>query len=425
MLGGVSKFVRERVPAIANLRATLLEQRDAFRRMEATTNQNSADLQRIENLIRERQAPAPAAVGSGPPESSDATVRMVKQLMQSAAINHLPFLPYEIDFDGDTITVQSWASAPNGLHGPVRFFANGQPLENVQYPIDDAAISDRMDEVAGAASVRASGGVEASKERPFVRLDQASIGIYNEHNWRSAIHVMHPGFEKFPFPPDANKFRTIGDTHETRFKMGGATIFKNVEAYLGDLGHTWSDFPNILDWGCGAGRVTRYLIGESGQSVTGADIDSDNVGWCRDNLTGGRFETIPLMPKTTFKDGEFDLAIGISVFTHLTEPVQFAWLDELRRIIRPGGYALMSVQGLTQFAYNRFPPDLYLRVQSEGFIDHAVDPVLVDHVEDKEYYRTTLHSRPYIVDRWSEYFEVVEIADAIAALQDFIVLRRR
>lgn len=419
MLKGVSKYLQSNIPALGNLKATIIEQRDSINRLETSLSRQGLELSEIKSLIGNLPTSFPE------PAPSNDLHQIVKQILQQSAIRNLPFLPHDISFTEDTVTVQAWASAPNGLHGPVRFFANGRELTSDGYPLQDAAISERLDEVEGAAAVSATGTVSPNPEHPFIRLDQASNGVYNENDWRRAIHVMHPKFEKFPFPPDANKLRVIGDTHETRFKMGGAIVFKNVEAYLKELGHTWSDFPSILDWGCGAGRVTRYLIGESGQSITGADIDSDNIAWCRDNLTGGRFETIPLMPRTEFKDGEFDLAIGISVFTHLTEVAQFAWLKELQRIIRPGGYALMSVQGPTQFAYNRFPPDIYLRLQKQGFIDLSVDPALQDVVEDQEYYRATMHSRPYITKRWSEFFEVIEIADAIAALQDFVVLRRR
>jgi hypothetical protein len=53
--------------------------------------------------------------------------------------------------------------------------------------------------------------------------------------------------------------------------------------------------------------------------------------------------------------------------------------------------------------------------------DAALDGV----INDPEYYRAAIHSRRYIVDRWSKYFEVIAIVDAIAALQDFVVMRRR
>ena len=41
----------------------------------------------------------------------------------------------------------------------------------------------------------------------------------------------------------------------------------------------------------------------------------------------------------------FDCVYAISVFTHMSEELQFSWMRELRRIIRPGGYVLITTHG--------------------------------------------------------------------------------
>ena len=204
-----------------------------------------------------------------------------------------------------------------------------------------------------------------------------------------------------------------------------ADLGRHLEAYLAELGHDWSDFPRILDWGCGAGRVTRYVLSDTGCAVTGADIDPDNIAWCRQAYPGARFEQVPLRPPTPFDDGAFDLALGLSVMTHLREDDQWLWLAELQRVVRPGGLAFVSVRGPTQSAYNRFPPHLYRKVQESGYLDLSRDDALDGVIGDAEYYRVAMHGRAYIAERWSTYFEVVAIVDAIAGLQDFVVLRRR
>lgn len=187
----------------------------------------------------------------------------------------------------------------------------------------------------------------------------------------------------------------------------------------------WDDFTRVLDWGCGAGRLTRYLLGDTPCAVTGVDIDADNIAWCQASYPGARFEVVPLRPPTMFEDGAFDLVTGLSVVTHLQEEDQWKWLAELRRLTRPGALLFLSVQGPTQYAYNRFPAHLYRQVEDQGYLNLSRDGALDDVVVDKEYYRAAMHSRPYIVKHWGEYFEVLAIVDAIAGLQDFVVLRRR
>jgi cyclopropane fatty-acyl-phospholipid synthase-like methyltransferase len=41
----------------------------------------------------------------------------------------------------------------------------------------------------------------------------------------------------------------------------------------------------------------------------------------------------------------FDAVYALSVFTHLSENNHHKWLNELQRIIKPGGYLLITTQG--------------------------------------------------------------------------------
>jgi 2-polyprenyl-3-methyl-5-hydroxy-6-metoxy-1,4-benzoquinol methylase len=52
-------------------------------------------------------------------------------------------------------------------------------------------------------------------------------------------------------------------------------------------------------------------------------------------LTGG----------TGFKENSFDLIYALSVFTHLSEPLQRFWITELTRIVRPGGHLFITLHG--------------------------------------------------------------------------------
>ena len=41
----------------------------------------------------------------------------------------------------------------------------------------------------------------------------------------------------------------------------------------------------------------------------------------------------------------FDLVVALSVFTHMTEPLQVCWMRELRRVLQPRGLLLLTVLG--------------------------------------------------------------------------------
>ena len=376
--------------------------------------------------------PATNTPASDTAAANAATVQMLDcltaRVLQSAASRHMPFLPGDIAMTHDGLRVEGYAGAPEGLTANMAFFVNGRRFDRVEYPVLDPELASRFTQVRGMGLVvrmTMTQHLDELRAASFWRLDASPTGHYVPANWRQAIHFKNPAFERYPFPPEANIKRVIGDTSANRFAMGGAMIFKNIEHCLGDMGLGWSDFARILDWGCGAGRVTRYLIGDTPGAVTGADIDADNIAWCAVSYPGARFETVPLRPPTVFGDGEFDLVTGLSVMTHLQEDDQLKWLGELQRITRPGAMLFLSVQGPTQYAYNRFPPHLYRQVEEQGYLDLTRDGALDHVIADKEYYRAAMHSRGYIVDRWTKYFEVLAIVDAIAGLQDFVVMRRR
>ncbi len=83
----------------------------------------------------------------------------------------------------------------------------------------------------------------------------------------------------------------------------------------------------------------------SGPSFFGSDYNPALVSWCRENLDFAQFEVNALEPPLPFEDEQFDLVYSLSVFTHLTEPLQHRWMAELRRVTRQGGLILFTTRG--------------------------------------------------------------------------------
>jgi SAM-dependent methyltransferase len=52
-----------------------------------------------------------------------------------------------------------------------------------------------------------------------------------------------------------------------------------------------------------------------------------------------------LRPPLPFKAQEFGLIYSLSVFTHLPEALQLPWMEELGRVLRPGGHLVFSTHG--------------------------------------------------------------------------------
>jgi SAM-dependent methyltransferase len=125
-------------------------------------------------------------------------------------------------------------------------------------------------------------------------------------------------------------------------------------------------------------------------------------------------------PPLPYNDSTFDLVFGISVFTHLNQMFQQMWLDELRRIIAPSGYLLLSVMGAN--IANTLPEDLKAKFYQDGFV--FVHSPVWEGIH-AEWYADAYQSEQFVRDSFSRYFEVLSYTSAgMNGHQDLIVMRR-
>ena len=142
-----------------------------------------------------------------------------------------------------------------------------------------------------------------------------------------------------PLPPRRLMVRVAGTADADWFLRSGRAAYDAI------VDHVPADeLGDVLDFGCGCGRVTRYWDRFTG-AVAGSDVNAHAVDWCRENLPFASFERNDLAPPLGFADDRFDLVYALSVFTHLTDELQLAWRDELRRVLRPGGLLLLTTHG--------------------------------------------------------------------------------
>jgi len=97
------------------------------------------------------------------------------------------------------------------------------------------------------------------------------------------------------------------------------------------------DRPHILDVGCGTG-ANLEMLNHFGKAE-GVDVSSEAIAFCKErglsDVHLGQAERLP------FADSSFDLVTALDVVEHLDDDV--AGLREMRRVLRPGGRALLFV----------------------------------------------------------------------------------
>jgi len=100
--------------------------------------------------------------------------------------------------------------------------------------------------------------------------------------------------------------------------------------------------PASLDFGCGAGNLTRHMVAQ-GCLVTAADVTpsfvdmTSQLGTAERPVTGAILNGVDL---NTFESHTFDLAATYSVLHHI--PDYLYAVAELCRVVRPGGVLLID-----------------------------------------------------------------------------------
>ncbi len=143
-----------------------------------------------------------------------------------------------------------------------------------------------------------------------------------------------------PVPPPYLRTLVVGTPDLDWFLQSGERDAAEFEARLRAAGAPAFADASVLEWGCGCGRLSRHVAPRS-RAFTGVDINRRLVRWCAAHLPGD-YRTVAPRPPTALAEASVDLAYGCSVLTHLREDSAEAWLAELARLLKPGGFALLT-----------------------------------------------------------------------------------
>jgi SAM-dependent methyltransferase len=339
-----------------------------------------------------------------------------------------PWCIDDISYREGILEITGWAVPPEGRHADVTFSVNDQEFERIIYPLPRTDVAQVFWYKPGAALTAFKCQSTLTKDEAFADgyavfkfLRKSSMSpVREEYNYYYPDDRDEP-----PMPSAGQRKRVSGGERAEGFRMEGFTTFKKLDLALQrTFRRGLSDFRNLLDWGCGCGRVTRYLQTVPELNITGIDIDAANISWCQQNLPRGNFQHVPLHPPVALESESFDVMVGISVFTHLKEHDQFEWLHELRRLAKPGAVLLMTVLGSAVVSRALYSPAIVRSWFGEGFIANE-NKDLTGYIEDDSYYVDTCLTSDYIQQNWSRVFDIVEIIPAyIGNQQDLIIMRK-
>jgi SAM-dependent methyltransferase len=258
-----------------------------------------------------------------------------------------------VQLEGTTLRIEGWAASHGGGGlTAVRVSARGMPCElleaNLHIPSPDvqAAFHSLDDSNRCRFALRASlpeGGVEprdllTSVEPEFVQGNGRLL-------WNMAASSL-------PDPPD--RFITFVGS-------GFREVALEFLDYFVDRGGL-SPTDDVLDVGCGVGRMAYGLVNylRPTSRYEGFDIVPDLIDWAGREISSRhpnfKFSQAPIYnshynPGGSLKPSEyvfpypaddFDFVFLTSVFTHMPGDVVRHYLDEIRRVLRPGGRAVIT-----------------------------------------------------------------------------------
>lgn len=121
----------------------------------------------------------------------------------------------------------------------------------------------------------------------------------------------------------------------------------------------------VLELGCGAGRLTGYLVALA-QELHGIDIAPGMVTHCARAFPRARISQRDLRELSGYDGGPFDVVVaGFSVLDVLDDAERRSALEEIRALLASGGLLLMSTHNRADAAQVRDPlRELLDRAQS-------------------------------------------------------------
>jgi 2-polyprenyl-3-methyl-5-hydroxy-6-metoxy-1,4-benzoquinol methylase len=286
--------------------------------------------------------------------------------------------------------------------------------------------------------IRSLFGVEEQLQRKYAKAEAAAPPVQSLKKASPGVTVMTDVVDATGWwtqidpPPLANLARVSGNDYQVFVRMG-RTVARRIAAHIDEWLGTDRDLT-ILDFGCGCGRIAMPMFFEHGKITHACDIDDSATTYLASQLPSVDVRTTPFKPPLPFGDSTFDVVYSISIWTHLREEDQLAWLAEMRRIIKPGGYLMATTSSYKAIEHRKFNmkipawQDVEPEQLREAGIMYRESATLQSHAEKwfpgvTDSYGQTSNDPAYIMNRWSDYFILKRhLINDIGGVQDMNIM---
>lgn len=204
---------------------------------------------------------------------------------------------------------------------------------------------------------------------------------------KARFERMNRLLDAIPVPDGDLVYITQGHRDVSVYRDSSICGAANLMTYLAETGVDTRGIEAVLDFGCGTGRLlVGCHVANQAARLFGCDLNPRLVGWARRNLPKGiEVCRTGLHPPLPYDDRQFDIVYLVSVFTHLSLPTQQRWVREFKRVLKPGGYLVVTLHG-EFYARHSFwnEPEKMAEFHTVGYLERAYP------IEGSNYF-TTYH----------------------------------
>jgi len=257
--------------------------------------------------------------------------------------------------------------------------------------------------------------------------------------YRSIYEPEIDGIEMPRFPHGAIQRAYVGSADEEALNIA-RNFHDYTTQWAEGVGHPLHRDTQVLDFGCGWGRVSRFFWHKvAPQNIYGVDVDSDAIAACRNLGAPGTYHVVEPLGSLPLETSSMDLIYAVSVFTHLSLKSADHWMKELHRVARPGGVLAITVESrkfLEGAAELPDGGDDSLRSQLVSRYKSHIPELLADFdagkfvfmengtggVRDNEFYGDAAIPESFFREQWGDLFRLVAYVEAHEHLGQAFVL---
>jgi len=190
-----------------------------------------------------------------------------------------------------------------------------------------------------------------------------------------------------------------GNKELRKFLVSGSKNLELVTSILKSQGIRQSKLENIFEFGCGCGMNIQHWDAE-GLSIYGVDPDSNAIEWCKNHYPNMEFSELEIYDQLGFDDDFFDLIYAPHIFMSFTESLQDKWLQELKRVLKPGGLLIVFLRGERESFIN-------LQEKERKQFENG-ELVVLNRIQTPTIDCRACHPEKYVAEHFSSFMPVIE-----------------